>query len=129
MTVVDASVVYKLILNPQGRHADEIAEAGELAGPALLDLEVAQKLRWDVRNGRLDSAQDGERAVQRLGLLPIERHDHRAHLPRIWALRDNLTAYDAAYVALAEHLGATLFTGDGRLSRASGIRCPVRVVR
>ena len=60
--------------------------------------------------------------------LPIRRLPHAPLLPRIWALRDNLTAYDAAYVALAEAIGAPLLTADRKLARAPGIDCEVELL-
>jgi predicted nucleic acid-binding protein len=66
-------------------------------------------------------------AVLDLRALPIERVPHTALLERAWALRHNLTPYDAAYVALAEALGAPLLTADRRLARASGPRCAVEL--
>lgn len=127
VTVVDASALLLALRDPRGRQASAVEEAGELAAPSLLDLEIAQRLRFDVQDGRL-SGGDGERLLLRLGQLPIERHDHVLLLPRIWQLRENVSAYDAAYVALAERMGATLLTADGRLSRAPGLRCPFQVV-
>jgi predicted nucleic acid-binding protein len=56
------------------------------------------------------------------------RHSHISVLPRVWSLRDNLTSYDACYVALAERLGAVLVTADGRLARAPGTRCAVELL-
>ncbi len=61
--------------------------------------------------------------------MALERYSHMPLLPRIWQLRDNLTAYDAAYVALAEALGAPLVTADARLARAAGVRCEVEVLK
>ncbi len=69
--------------------------------------------------GRGDmAAERGSQALDDLTGFPITRHEHEPFLPRIWSLRENLTAYDAAYVALAEVLGATLVTRDGRLAKA-----------
>jgi predicted nucleic acid-binding protein len=62
-------------------------------------------------------------------VLDVERHSHEPLLPRVWALRQNLTAYDAVYVALAEALDTTLLTYDGRLARAPGLAHTVELVR
>lgn len=63
-----------------------------------------------------------------LAALPLRRVAHRFLLPRCWTLRENLTIYDASYVALAEQFGVVLVTADARLSRAPGLRCEVQVV-
>jgi predicted nucleic acid-binding protein len=61
--------------------------------------------------------------------MPLQRASHRPLLARCWELRDNLSVYDASYVALAEALGASLLTGDQRLAGAAGSRCHVEVLR
>jgi predicted nucleic acid-binding protein len=98
-----------------------------LHAPELLDLEVAQVLRRLVREGAL-SASRAQQAIQDLLDLRITRYPHSLLLPRIWQLRHNLSAYDAAYVVLAEKLGATLLTRDTRLASASGHSATVEVV-
>jgi len=90
-----------------------------LHSPHLLDLEVAQVLRRLVREGTI-SARRGDEALRDLLALRISRYPHFVFLPRIWKHRHNLSAYDAAYVALAEKLSAPLVTRDARLSAASG---------
>jgi len=120
MIVIDASVAVEvLLLTPAGLAlgARLFERASSLHAPELLDVEVAQIVRRYERLGDL-SASRGESIMADLSDLPIERYGHRALLPRIWDLRRNLTAYDAAYIALAEALGATLLTRDGRLARA-----------
>lgn len=130
MIVVDASALIELLLNTATGTsvARRIASPDEsLHVPHLADIEVAQVLRRYVREGALDD--DAARsALEDLRALDLERHDHEPHLGRIWALRDNLTAYDAAYVSLAEVLGAPLLTTDSRLARAPGIACRVELV-
>src|SRR5690606_1940105 len=98
-----------------------------LHAPDLMDVEVAQVLRRHAAEGVLHEAR-AERTIDLLVRLPVTRHPARILLPRIWALRENLTAYDAAYVALTEALGARLLTCDGRLARAPGHRADVVVV-
>jgi predicted nucleic acid-binding protein len=95
--------------------------------PHLIDLEVAQVLRRYVQRGAVGA----DRAEQALGLFggfPLERYPHHLFLSRIWELRHDLTAYDAAYVALAESLGAPLLTCDVRLRDASGHSARVEVI-
>ena len=95
--------------------------------PHLLDLEVASALWGLVRRGALDAAV-AHSALRQLAVLPVTRCDHRPLLPRCWELRHNLTVYDAAYVALAEAIGATLLTSDQRLVQAPGVRCEVELL-
>jgi len=68
------------------------------------------------------------RALADLALLPLRRVGHVALLDRIWELRDDVTVYDGAYVALAELASATLVTADARLSRAPGVRCAIEIL-
>lgn len=96
----------------------------DLLAPHLIDLEVAQTLR---RIGLLDAA-DVSETLHRYRSLSIRRFEHLPLLPRIWDLRHNLTAYDAAYVALAEATGAPLVTADHRLADTPGHRAEVIVV-
>ena len=130
MIVVDASVVVELLLQTAAAPAirDRVFSGDEaLHAPALMDIEVAQVMRRYTDRGELAAAR-GRVALDLLRQLPIDRHDHRALLARIWSLRANLTAYDAAYVALAEALGATLVTRDSRLAKATGARTRVDVI-
>lgn len=98
-----------------------------LHAPALLDLEVAQVLRRYVTKGEVSSHRAGA-AIGIMAAFPLTRYLHEPLLPRIWDLRENVTAYDAAYVALAEALRAPLVTCDGRLAKVKGIRTLVEVV-
>ena len=102
--------------------------AGEdLVAPELIDLEVASALRGLVL-GRKLAVVAAEQALRRLAVLPIERSPHRTLIPRCWALRDNVTVSDAAYVALAELLGSVLVTADARLAAAPGARCVIELL-
>ena len=89
-----------------------------LHAPHLIDVEVAQVLRRYVRSAAI-SPERGAEALADLGEFPIHRHPHVILLPRIWQMRDQLTAYDAAYVALAEALDAHLITRDRALAQAA----------
>lgn len=123
MSVLDASAVVELLLGTAlGRAvAARVSDpAIDLAAPHLLDVEVAQALRRYVRDRTL-TPREAAGALDDLRALDIERHGHEALLDRVWALRENLTAYDAAYVALAEALGTTLLTCDRKLARAPGM--------
>jgi predicted nucleic acid-binding protein len=122
--VLDASALVELLLGTaRGRKVAELIADPALAlnVPHLVDVEVAQALRRYVRAGELDAA-SALAALEALQALDLERHAHEPLLQRVWALRDNLTAYDAVYVALAEALGGRLLTCDGRLARAPGVR-------
>lgn len=130
MIVVDASVILDVLLRTAAGQAigDRLLAEGQLlCAPHLLDVEVVQVLRRYAAAGQLDSAR-GREAIQDLTDLPIERYPHDLLLPRIWELRANLTAYDAAYVALAEVLDATLVTRDKRLGNAPGHRASIELV-
>jgi predicted nucleic acid-binding protein len=120
MIVLDASAAIDWLLQTAvGKEIEErIYSRGEsLHAPHLLDLEVAQVLRRLVREGAV-SAPRADQAIEDLSDLRLTRYPHFVFLPRIWRLRDNFTAYDAAYIALAENLPATLITRDARLASA-----------
>jgi len=120
--VLDASAAVDWLLQtPAGRRIESrIYSRNEtLHAPHLLDLEVVQVLRRLVRQGVV-SAHRADEAVRDLLDLRISRYPHLVLLPRIWQLRHNFSAYDAAYIVLAEKLGAALVTRDARLASASG---------
>lgn len=122
MIVLDASAVIELLLNTAAgrRVAVRIAPPDiSLHAPHLIDIEVIQTLRRYVQ-GEVITADRGRLALQHLSQLNVTRYGHEEVLQRIWALRGNLTAYDAAYVALAEALSAPLLTLDSRLAAAPG---------
>jgi predicted nucleic acid-binding protein len=131
VTVLDASARVELLLGTEtGRKiAARVADPTmALHVPHLADVQVTQALRRYVREGTLD-AQSAAAALEDLRSLDLERHGHEPLLDRVWALRDNLTAYDGVYVALAEALECTLLTCDGRLARAPGLSRRVELVR
>jgi predicted nucleic acid-binding protein len=128
--VLDASAAVEIILQTEVGVALTrrlLTPESALHAPHFLDVEVAQVLRRFTLHGEV-SPERARQALEDLVDLPIERYSHQILLPRIWTLRQNLTAYDAAYVALTEILGATLLTRDGRISRAPGHSARVEVV-
>lgn len=121
MIVLDASVVLEVLLQTSAARRVEqriFASHEILCAPHLIDVESAQVLRRYVLSGAI-SADRGAAAIQDLADLPLSRYPHEVLLPRIWQLRHNLTAYDAAYVALAEALDVPLLTRDKALASAS----------
>ncbi len=130
MIVIDASALLEVLLRSPAASAVEariLVPDETLHAPHLLDLEIAQVLRRWVRAGEIDVARAAE-ALEDLADLPISRYPHDVLLARVWSLRNNATAYDAAYLALAEALGATLVTRDGALGEAPWHRARVEVI-
>lgn len=129
MIVVDASVLSVALGDdgPDGATA-RVALADEtLVAPELIDLEVLSVLRRQVKGASMTEAR-AELALSYLAELPMRRTSHRPLLRRCWELRQTVTAYDAAYIALAELLEIPFVTADKRLSRASGVRCRIEVL-
>lgn len=126
LVVIDASAVLALLLNRREaeRLRERLARGNSLHAPHLIDLEVTQVLRRAVRQGALTAEAAAER-LSDFSALRLERYAHTRLLERIWDLRDVLSAYDAAYVTLAEVLDAPLITLDGRLSRTAGHRASI----
>jgi predicted nucleic acid-binding protein len=128
--VVDASILATALGDdgPDGDHARARLRGERLSAPELVDLEVTSVLRRQVRSGAADLRR-AALALADLAALPLQRAPHRPLLARCWELRDNLTVYDASYVALAEALNVTLLTGARRLARAPGLRCHIEILR
>ena len=129
MIVIDASVLGAALLDDaaDGSRAREAIAGEELCAPHLIDCEVVSvirraRLRGDVGDGR------ARQALADLAEIPVARIAHTHLLGRMWELHTTLTPYDAAYVALAEALEATLLTADRRLARASGPTCRFAVL-
>jgi len=128
--VVDASALIEVLLNtPSGARITERLFDGQetLHAPCLLDIEVAQVLRRFSLAGELNASR-GLQAIEDLSDFPLSRYPHDLFLPRIWELRHNVTAYDAAYIALAEALDAPLLTRDARLASAAGHHATIEFV-
>ena len=129
MIVLDASAAVDWLLQtPAGRRIEKriYSRNESLHTPHLLDLEVIQVLRRLARQGVVPVHRADE-AVRDLLELRITRYPHLVLLPRIWQLRQNFSAHDAAYIVLAEKLGAALVTRDGRLASASGHAAPIEL--
>ncbi len=130
MIVLDTSAAVELLLNTErGALVAERVRPSEvtLHAPHLLSVEVVQALRRLTGSGTVSSRR-GRAALDDLSDLGVEYYDHDVLVPRIWQLRSNLTAYDAAYVALAEVLGAPLVTFDANLANAPGNRATVELL-
>lgn len=130
MIVVDASAVIEVLLGTAAarRVAERFFADGEtLHAPHLLDVEVAQVLRRYGLAGTF-SAERGAEALEDLADLPITRYPPQPFMSRIWDLRHNVTAYDAAYLALAEALSAPLVTRDSKLASAPGHQARIELM-
>ena len=125
MIVADASAAVSALFNA-GPARDLLARE-RVHVPHLVDVEVTSALRRSVAAGRV-TAEQGRVTLDTWRRLGVTRHAATGLLGRVWELRENVTAYDATYVALAEALDCAVVTTDGRLARAPGIRCAVTVV-
>jgi predicted nucleic acid-binding protein len=131
VAVVDASVLAAFLADGEaggGARAALSEQRGALWAPHLVDAEVGHVLRRSVQRGELAEAVARDGLVD-LADLPLRRAGHRGLLPRAWELRENMSFYDALYIALAERLDLPLLTLDARLSRAAGARTEIVVVR
>lgn len=121
MIVLDASAAIEwLEERPRAAQVEAVVLAADgIHVPHLWFIEVAQVLRRHVLHDDLTEARAAA-ALDLAAMIPTHRHAHEPLAARVWALRDNLSAYDAVYVALAEVLGATLITTDERLANSPG---------
>lgn len=129
MIVVDASVVVTALAD-DGRDGDRVRNrlrAERLVAPCLIDLEVTSAWRRLAAAGDLEDRR-AQLALADLRSLRLDRVPHGPLLARCWELRESLTVYDAAYVAVAEIMDLVLLSADARLARASGTRCEIEVL-
>lgn len=129
MIVVDASALVAALM--PGLPGDCVRRrildnGGSLHAPELVDLETLQALRKNEQDGRL-SPEAADRGFRALRALRLTRYPHRLLALRVWDLRTNLSAYDAAYVALAEALDAPLLTFDRALARVPGVHARIEI--
>jgi predicted nucleic acid-binding protein len=126
MIVVDASCLFEVVTDTDRAESirRRLALDSDHAAPHIVDIEVFGLIRRDHLAGTLDETA-AALAVDDLRAWPGERYGHRGLLERAWELRHSVRGWDAAYVALAEALDATLLTLDGRLARAGGPRCAI----
>ena len=131
MIVLDASAAIELLLlTPRGlvMRPRVFSPEESLHAPQLLDIEIAHALRRHVYRRELTSLRAAQ-ALEDLADLTAERHGHVLFLPRIWQLRDTMSAYDAAYISLAEHLQAPLLTCDEKLARTAGHSAKIELIK
>lgn len=130
MIVVDASALLEFLLQTAlGRRVEArlLRDGDQLHAPHLLDVEIVQGLRRLVRTGEVATGRADE-ALTDLADLDLHRHAHLDLLDRAWKLRDNISAYDAVYVALAEAIDAAIVTCDRPLGKAPGHRARIEVI-
>ena len=128
--VLDASGAIELLLNTtRGRRLGaRLADGAEVVhAPHLIDIEIAHVLRRYMLDGTFNERR-AVQAIEHWRQLDVERYPHEPFLDRVWGLRNNVTAYDAVYVALAEVLGELLVTGDQKLAGAPGLNVRVELV-
>jgi predicted nucleic acid-binding protein len=131
MIVLDASAVVELLLDTAAGRRVAILMGDAATGvhvPHLIDVEVLSALRRFARDRVIQEAEAAD-AIDNLLALDLQRHSQEGLLERAWALRKNVSAYDAVYVALAEALDATLVTCDRRLGRGTGIKARVEIIQ
>lgn len=128
MIVVDASFLVNVLGDDgdDGRRARDRLVGQSLAAPELIDLEVASVFRKFCAASKFDAGRASQ-ALADLHALRMDRIPHRELITRCWELRNNVTIYDASYIAVAELFGAVLLTVDTRLATVPGARCKIEV--
>lgn len=129
LVVLDASVLVSVLIDPSAGLESAVGRlsGAALLAPAILPFEVANVMRRRRNRGDLSPA-EADLAFEELRSFPVELWPFEVVAERAWQLGPNLSAYDAAYVALAELTGATLMTRDRRIAGAPGVRCRIDVV-
>lgn len=130
MLVVDAAALANALLDDGAagaRARGELAADDRWAVPTHIFVEVMSVIRGRLL-GRKITLERAEEAATALEELTVDNIDPARLVPRMWELRDNITAYDAACIAAAELLDCPLLTGDRRLARSRGVRCEIRVL-
>ena len=129
MIVVDASVLAPVVIDDgdDGHRARARLRGQYMSAPCLVDVEVMSAIRQIAQARAVDDRRVRQALVD-LMASPLRRVPHTPLLPRVWALRHNVTPYDAAYVALAEAIGAPLLTADRRLASAHGVECEIELI-
>lgn len=129
MLVVDASVLAPAVADggSDGAAYRSRLRGERIAAPDLVRVEVLSVIRRQLSVGLLDVDQ-AEQALDDLLELPVSIYPTASLLRRGWELRDNVSAYDACYIALAESLDTTLLTADVRLARAPGVDCAIELI-
>ncbi len=130
MIVVDASALVELLTrSDRGLRVEAriLRPSETLHAPSLIDVEVTQVLRRYVASGQVPEHW-ARMALEVVGAFPMTRYLHEPLMRRAWELKENVTAYDAAYIALAEALRSPLVTCDARLARAPGLHTAVELV-
>lgn len=134
LIVIDASAVVEMLAADEEPRREAVgrrllARSSALFAPNHLDVEVVSALRGMAhRSGQI--RQDGPGLLARLYRMPVRRERLSASaMGRVWRLRDNMTTYDAGYVALAEELGASLITCDAKFLAPPGIACAIELIR
>jgi predicted nucleic acid-binding protein len=119
MVVIDTSAVLAALVGDDARLEARLLSAGDLHAPHLIDVELVHALRALLRRRHISAARAAA-ALDDYKDLAVVRYPHEPFIDRMWELRKNLTAYDAAFVSLSEALGAPLITLDARLAGAPG---------
>lgn len=130
MIVVDASALLEVLLRTPDAHGVEerlFNQRETLHAPHLIDVEIARVIRRYATKKEIDGKTGGA-ALDSLAMFPLHRYPHDLLLPRVWELRNNISAHDAVYVSLAEALGAPLLTRDRRLAATAGHRAKIELV-
>lgn len=128
MIVVDTSAIVGILTArvPPPRLLERLLDDGDLHAPHLLDVEVLHALRRMTRHGSLTQERAAEARAE-FAQLTMTRYEHAPLASRVWELRENVSAYDGMYIALAELLDAAFVTCDSRLAGAQGVTADIEL--